>query len=172
MAESAIAHTEIRGLTRQDRGLLAAPLHSVAGVKRNLLPPLLLGGSVVCPAGVHPALLVASLQRNSPTHYWAPAATHMAILEELEGRDAPVRHALRFVLSGASSLPASVARSLERALGVPVLEGYGITEAGSIAQAPIPPARAPRGSVGRPHSIIAIMDDEDARSMQRKPARS
>ena len=161
MAESALAHIEIRGLTPQDRGMVAAPLHSVAGIRRNLLPPLLLGGSVVCPAGLDPALLVASLQRDSPTHYWASAGTHMAILEELERHDPPIRHALRFVLSGASSLPSSAAERLERTLGVPVLEGYGITETGSIAQAPVPPARAPRGSVGRPaNAIVAIMDGD------------
>ena len=52
--------------------------------------------------------------------------------------------ALRFVLSASAALPVALAEQLERMLGVPVLQGYGMTETGVVAQNPLPPGRFAR----------------------------
>jgi len=164
VAEAARAYVEARGINGHDRALLMAPLYNIAGLRRNLLPALMVGGSAVCPPGLDPAHFVEWLEHYRPTHYFGAAAQHIAVLDILENHRAPIRHCLRFVLSGAATLPSAAAERLERILGVPVLEGYGMTEAGSIAQAPRLPARSPRGSVGLAcNSEVAIMDADGRR---------
>jgi len=159
VAEAARAYADIRSIGAHDRVLLLAPLYSIPGLCRNLIPALMVGGSAVCPPGLDAARFVEWLDRYRPTHYFGAAAQHLAILDILESHAAPVRHCLRFVFSGATMLPTAAVERLERILGVPVLEGYGMTETGSIAQTLPPPAHSPRGSVGRASNAeVAIMD--------------
>ena len=100
------------------------------------------------------------LESLAPTQYFAPPASHIALLEAFERRVPRPRHCLKVIWSGTTDLPDAVRSRLEQAFGVPVIVGYGATESGSIAQTPFPPARAPAGSVGRATNIeIGITDD-------------
>ena len=72
----------------------------------------------------------------------------------------------RCVSSGPESvtLPAGLESSLEHAFGVPVVQGYGLTETGLIAQTPLPPGHRRAGSVGvLVDGEIAILDGENLR---------
>lgn len=65
---------------------------------------------------------------------------------------------LRFAFCGAAPLPAEVARRFERAAGIPLYEGYGLTE-GACVSALNPPAGERRpGTVGLrlPHQEIGV----------------
>ncbi|MHA1606419.1 MAG: long-chain-fatty-acid--CoA ligase [Candidatus Freyarchaeota archaeon] len=73
---------------------------------------------------------------------------------------------LRFVTSGAFALPLEVAKKFESITGVPILEGYGLTETCPVTHVNIPPPRGLRklGSIGvpLPGTLAAIADpDED-----------
>jgi acyl-coenzyme A synthetase/AMP-(fatty) acid ligase/acyl carrier protein len=159
IAEAVRDRAKLGQLTSHDRSLLATPVGNPATIRRVLLPPLALGGSVVCVAHFDANRFIDWLREYAPTHYMASVATQIAILEELQRRPHPVRHALRFTMSAGASLPPSVQSRLERALGMPVIQGYGMTETGSIAQVPFPPDRAPAGSTGRPTLEVAITDE-------------
>ena len=159
IAEAARTRAELGRLTRADRSLLLLPMHNLSSIRRVLLPPLVEGGSVVCVSRFDPAHFFDWLEQFEPTYFMASAATHMTILEALELRGQAVAHSLRFTLSGGAALPVGVQMQLERALGAAVIQGYGITETGNIAQTPLPPERAPPGSVGRPTIDLAIMDE-------------
>jgi oxalate---CoA ligase len=68
---------------------------------------------------------------------------------------------LRFARASSSALAPDLAGRAEEALGVPVLEAYGMTEAShQMASNPLPPAERRPGSVGLPVGTeIAVVDE-------------
>jgi len=139
-------------LTSADRCLCVRPLFTAGGMRRCLFPPLVVGGSVVCTPGLDGNSFIEWLDEFAPSFYSGAPAVQRAVLEELECRGGAPRPTLRFILSASAALPASLAIRLEAALGVPVLQGYGTTETGVIAQNPRPPRLRRVGSVGLPVS--------------------
>ena len=86
----------------------------------------------------------------------------MNLLERaLERRGAPLRHYLRFIRSGSAPLPSAVRQGLEKVFGVPVLEGYGLTETDTVAANSIAPEHRKAGTVGRPlpHQVADRAED-------------
>lgn len=159
VAETVRNRVELARLDHTDRCLLALPLHSSAGIRR-LFAGLLAGGSVICPGLLDAEQTIDLLESTSATQYFAPPASHIALLEAFERRTIRPRHALRAIWSGTTDLPETVRSRIERAFGVPVIVGYGMTESGSISQTPFPPQCAPAGSVGRSTDMdIAIADE-------------
>jgi acyl-CoA synthetase (AMP-forming)/AMP-acid ligase II len=69
---------------------------------------------------------------------------------------------LRFVRSCSAALPIDLYERIESALGVPVLQAYGMTEAShQIASNPLPPARREAKSVGIPTGTEVTILDAD-----------
>ena len=148
------------GLTPADRCLCVRPLFTSGGIRRCLLPALAAGGSIVCTPGLAGNSLVEWLETFEPTYYSGAPAIHRALLDELARRDAVPRFTLRFILSASAALPAELASRLTERLGVPLLQGYGMTEAGVVAQNPLPPGVSRAGSVGLPAANeFAILGD-------------
>ncbi len=159
VAEAARNRVELSRIDHSDRCLVALPLHSSAGIRR-VHAGLLTGGSIVCTGVMTADATIELLESVAPTHYFAPPASHIALLEAFERRAPRSRHFLKAIWSGTTDLPEAVRSRLEQAFAVPVIIGYGMTESGSITQTPFPPERAPVGSVGRATNIdIAIADD-------------
>lgn len=68
---------------------------------------------------------------------------------------------LRLVYSGAAPLPENVAQTCARTLGAPIVQGYGMTEAGCTF-APPDGAEPVPSSIGMalPHTEIRLVDPE------------
>lgn len=159
MAEMARNRVELSRMDASDRCLVALPLHTSAGIRR-VLSGLLTGGSIICIGALAADATIELLESLAPTQYFAPPASHIALLEAFERREPRLRHHLKAIWSGTTDLPDAVRSRLERAFAVPVIVGYGTTESGCIAHAPFPPARAPAGSVGRAINVeFGIADD-------------
>ena len=95
-----------------------------------------------------------------PTFYAAGPAVHRAVMEAVDRRGAVPHHALRYVVSGSNALPAELQQRLEEAFGVPLIQGYAMTETGTIAQNPLPPGERRQGSVGLVvQGEVAITDE-------------
>lgn len=159
VAEAARNRIELSGTDGADRCLVALPLHSSAGIRR-MLSALLTGGSIICAGALTADATVDLLESLAPTQYFAPPASHIALLEAFERRTPRPRHCMKALWSGTTELPDAICARLERTFGVPIIVGYGTTESGCVAHAPLPPARAPAGSVGRAVNVeLGIMDD-------------
>ena len=70
---------------------------------------------------------------------------------------------LRMCISGGAALPVEVLRGFEEAFGVPVLEGYGLSETSPVASFNHPGREQKPGSIGTPigASRCGVVDNED-----------
>lgn len=158
----------LRGLEiRRHLCLLPLPvlLENIAGVytaqlagAECIVPPLAQTG-LRGAAGFDAPACLSALERWQPhSVILLPQMLH-ALLHEIEkGARAP--RALKFVaLGGAKVAPQLIARA--RAAGLPVYEGYGLSECASVVSLNLPGADRP-GSVGRPlpHAEVRIAERE------------
>src|ERR1700723_2568584 len=149
----------ILGLTGADRFLSMMPLFHLQGLLSSLAQ-LTAGGSVICTPAFDAGEFPSWLARYRPTWSTAGPALHHAILPMIESHPDIIDGSLSFVRSIGAPLPHVLMEQLECALRVPVLEGYGMTEAGAIASNAPPPGRRKAGSAGRTTgSEIGIMGE-------------
>lgn len=155
-----IAHS--LSLGPEDRCLNVMPLFHVHGLEAALLASLASSGSVVCCPGFVGPSFFDWIQKFRPTWYTAVPTIHQSVLERARLQPGSVTaDSLRFVRSCSSALAPSLMHDLQAALGVPVVEAYGMTEAAhQMTSNPLPPAVRKPGSVGVPAGpAVAIMDD-------------
>ncbi len=142
----------------------AVLLENVAGVYASLL----CGATLVCPplaevglsgsSGFDPAACLAAIARHRPQSLILLPQMLQALMPLVSRADARLA-SLKFVaVGGARVPPALLEAAAER--GIPVFEGYGLTECGSVV-ALNTPSSARRGSVGRPlvHRSLRIGPD-------------
>ena len=149
-------------LAPRDRCLNIMPLFHIHGLVAALLASVASGGSVACTPGYRDGRFLAWLEEFDPTWTTAVPSMYPAILAELAERSAGrVSHRLRFVRSSSAPLSSVVMREIEAALGVPMIEAYGMTEAAhQMASNPLPPAARKPGSVGLPAGPeVAVMNE-------------
>ena len=167
-------HDLLAGMWRQlrviptasgDRCLCVAPLFTTSGIRRSLLQMLLTGGSIVAVPAFRAEAFVDWIRTHRPTYYSAGPAVHRAVLERYESTGPIGPTSLRFVFSGATSLPVEVEKRLEALLGVPVIQGLGMSEAGLVACNPLPPGARHPGSVGLPAEVDIAIHDEAGRKL-------
>jgi long-chain acyl-CoA synthetase len=109
------------------RTLLVLPLFHVNGIMVSTLAPLSAGGSVFVERKFDPTTFFSTLGSVGAT-YFSGVPTIYALLLTVP-RPAPEQIAsLRFVICGAAPASAELLRETEQLLGVPVLEGYGLSE--------------------------------------------
>src|SRR5215831_745156 len=136
-------------LSSDDRTAFVLPGYYGAAIKISLLAPLLLGGSVGLPPARHVQDLVEWVPDLCPTWLWGNPTFFQAVLDRLRSRAGiKLTHCLRFVVSGTAFLPPMLRAALEDTLGVPVLQSYGMSEAGILAADPAPPLKRKPGTVG------------------------
>ncbi|HET9764018.1 MAG TPA: non-ribosomal peptide synthetase, partial [Casimicrobiaceae bacterium] len=145
-----VARARLNPLVASDRGICAAPTFTSSAVESGLLATLASGASVMFPRDASPERIVDHLGKLQPTYVWASPAVHVAMLEAVTDRKSISTASLRFLRSGSSALPPILQENLEAAFGVPVMQGYGLTETGVIARNPLPPGERRPGSVGKP----------------------
>lgn len=120
-------------LTPTDCNLNMMPLFHVGGIVRNLLAPLLTGGSVILCIAFDSNLFWDILQ-TSPcpvTWYYAVPTMHSAILQIKENRRASgndTESHLRMICDAGGGLLPSMAQQLQQAFNTVILPCYGMTE--------------------------------------------
>jgi acyl-CoA synthetase (AMP-forming)/AMP-acid ligase II len=160
------AIAETYGLHGDDVTMCVMPLFHVHGLVAAVLATLSTGGTVILPR-FRPSTFWADVAEHEATWYTAVPTIHARLLTQAgqltqAGRpDAPPGHRLRFVRSCSAPLPAVLWQRYEEAVGVPLVEAYGMTEAAhQMASNPLPPGERRPGTVGRATGIeIAALDD-------------
>ena len=154
------------GATSHDVILNGFPLFHVAGSFVYGLSILLAGGRIVLPTatGLRNPQFVRSYWKHVERHRVTLLAAVPTVMSTLLGvaTDGEELSSVRCLLTGGSPLPAELADSFERRLGIPVRNILGMTECvGTIA---IEPAGAERvaGSVGLPLPFTRVEAVDDA----------
>jgi long-chain acyl-CoA synthetase len=147
--------------------ITALPLYHAFALTANLLVFFRLGGRNVLIANPRDLkAFVKELRRTRFSVITGVNTLYKALLDA-EGFDAVIRAnagALKLAIAGGMALERAVAERWQRAMGVPLLEGYGLTEASPIVCANPIDARGFSGKLGfpLPATEVAILDERGA----------
>jgi acyl-CoA synthetase (AMP-forming)/AMP-acid ligase II len=146
-------------LTSEDHCLLVLPLFHANALMVSLLATLRVGGQLSILESFSASGFLDEIERLRPTFFSAVPTIYALLITKVDGRD---MSSLRFVVCGAAPATRELLAACEAKFGVPVLEGYGLTE-GTCAST-INPLHGPRkvGTVGKPlpGQVIRIVDED------------
>ncbi|MEV0063310.1 AMP-binding protein [Nocardia sp. NPDC050718] len=151
------------GLDASDHSLLILPLFHVNGIVVSVLSPLLAGGRTTVAGKFSASGFFDAVARIRPTYFSAVPAIYAMLVAQPEG-ERPDASSLRLAICGAAPTPAELIDRFQQRYGVPIVEGYGLSE-GTCASTlnPVAGQRKP-GTVGLPlpGQAVAIMDPDGA----------
>lgn len=102
------------------------------GLTATLNAPLAAGARVVPFERFNPSRVLAALEETGATILCGVPATYVALISAAERQGVPA-HRLRVAVCGGAPLRGEVARRWEETFGIPLREGYGITECGPVS---------------------------------------
>jgi len=133
-------------MTEETRSMLILPLFHVNGIMVSVVSPLLAGGSTFIAERFDAATCWATVERARPTFFSAVPTIYALLVSRPRGQ-ADTKN-LRYVICGAAPMPRELIGEFEQRFGVPVVEGYGLSECTVICTAnPVHGVRK-AGSVG------------------------
>ena len=146
----------------RDRCLQFMPLFHGQGINIGLIAPLLVGSSTVLWPQFDGQTFFTLVEEFEPTWYTAGPTHHQAILSEADRHEEVIAGCkIRFIRSGSGHLPPATCRAVEDTFGVPVIESYNTSEAGTLAIAPLRSDERKAGTVGQAvDGNVAVMDEQ------------
>jgi long-chain acyl-CoA synthetase len=147
-------------MTPDDRGLCALPLFHCFGQNFIMNALVAAGGTLVLHERFVPAEFLGAIGRHRVTILYAVPTMYIVLLAaDLAAHDLT---SLRLTFSAAAMLPGDVEQRWTAATGLPVSQGYGLTESSPFAT--YNHEHAPRpGSVGTPieNVEVRVVDEQD-----------
>jgi long-chain acyl-CoA synthetase len=139
-------------------GVLLPMFHSYM-LTVGLLLPLIVGGSIVLVKSLHPprSALQEILQSQVSVLPAIPAFYRSMVNAPL-----PSPLPIRLCVSGAAPLPAQVLKEFEEKFHVPLIEGYGLSEASPVVTKNPLDGRRKAGSIGLPIANVEVSIQDEA----------
>ncbi|OBG28566.1 class I adenylate-forming enzyme family protein [Mycobacterium sp. 852002-51057_SCH5723018] len=158
---SAMCHSIIEafGLTSDDHSLLILPLFHVNGIVVGTLSPLLAGARATVAGRFDPRTFFSRAEQTRAT-YFSAVPTIYTMLCGLPSDIEPDVSSVRFAACGAAPASVELLERFESRYGIPIIEGYGLSEGTCASTAnPLNGTRKP-GTVGLPlpGQMIGIVD--------------
>ena len=143
----------------EDRFAVLLPMFHSYMVTVGLLLPLFVGGSIVLVKSLHPV-------KNVIQEIFARQATVLPAIPQfyrsMVNADLPSPLPLRVCISGSAPLPAQTLKDFEKKFGIPLIEGYGLSEASPVvAKNPLDGTHKP-GSIGLPIPNVEMSVQDDS----------
>jgi acyl-CoA synthetase (AMP-forming)/AMP-acid ligase II len=150
----------LRAMTAADRAYVVLPVSHVFGLTSAFLGTLCHASEVRLVPRFDAAAVLDSLARDGITVFQGVPAMFQRLLDAAVGAGRIAAPALRFLSAGGAALDPALAERIEARLGVPLNNGYGLTETSptvaSTRRMSTKDPREPAGSVGTPLPGVAI----------------
>jgi long-chain acyl-CoA synthetase len=146
----------------EDRFVVLLPMFHSFMLTVGLLLPMLIGGSIVLIKTLHPPKnVVLEIIQHRATLLPAVPQFFRALAHSSTPMDLP----LRVCISGGAPLPAETLREFAARFPIPLLEGYGLSEASPVVS--FTPLRGPwkAGSIGLPIAGVEVSIQNDVGEM-------
>lgn len=118
-----------RHLDATDKSYAVLPISHAMGLTSVLLSTLSAGAAVVIRERFDVEPLLQDLQDKRITLFQGAQAMYLAILNKLKTTGQPLpRHRLRYIYAGGAPLDPTLKREIEAVFGLPLHNGYGMTE--------------------------------------------
>ena len=131
-----------------DKALLILPLFHVNAIMASVVVPLSVGGSTYIAERFDAQSFWSLVEQERPAFFSAVPAIYV-VLTNLPEDVRPDVSSLRLAICGAAPMPADAIRAFESRYGIPVLEGYGLSES-TVALTFNPSDGRRPGTVGKP----------------------
>lgn len=173
LISNAEACKEVMQIARRDRILLFLPLFHAFSFTVCVLLPIYAGAQIILLRSVRPfSKVINAVLRDRVTFFVAVPTVYNILVK----RKIPllIQYVLRYLIniracvSGAAALPEETLRSFEQRFRIPLIEGYGMTEASPVISVnPLKGARKP-ASVGLPLPGVEVaVAADDGRMLSR-----
>jgi len=116
-------------LKAEDNILCFLPLYHIYGLNVILNPALALGATLILMPRFHVSQLLSLLTSECITTIPMVPPAMTALCQAAEAGEFPRTHNVRWVKCGAAPLPPELPRRFSGLTGIPVVQGYGMTEA-------------------------------------------
>ncbi len=149
-----------------EKWLVVAPFSHIYGFLTGITNPLLKSGTVFIPDGFDPNLIVERLISEEITIFGGgPPAIYQALLSVEKFEQNQIPH-LRVCPGGGAPFPVAVHEMWKEKTGIPIYEGYGMTEIAPISVNTFENGTK-LGSAGKavPDTVIEIVDIETGRQV-------
>ncbi len=155
--QAAITHAQLEG---RHRFLGIIPLFHSTGLLGTLLAPITLGSMVVYIARFSPVATLNAIKQHQISLVIAVPSMYGAIVRLKSAQPEDFR-SIYAIISGGEPLPAAVREAFQEKFGLPIYEGYGLTETIGPIAFNVPGHNHP-GSVGRliPNAEVKTTDDD------------
>ncbi len=142
----------------EDRFAVLLPMFHSYMLTVGILLPLLVGGSIVIIKSLHPVRnLIQEIYTKQPTIL--PAFPQF--YRSLVNTELPGKLPIRICISGSAPLPGQVLKEFEERFKIPLIEGYGLSEASPVvAKNPLDGTHKP-GSIGVPIPNVEMSVQDD-----------
>jgi long-chain acyl-CoA synthetase len=147
--------------SEDDVAIVALPLFHVFALSSVMNTCVLLGGTMTLVPRFEPRAVLQLMQRDRVTVFMGVPTMYIALLQAIDSADYDLT-SLRVAVSGGAPIPAEVIDSFESRFGVPILEGYGLSESSSTATFNISVTERKVYSVGKPiwGTAVQIWDEQ------------
>jgi long-chain acyl-CoA synthetase len=153
---------DIFRFSSEDRFLAVHPFFQPIAQAMVLNAGLASGASLVLQARFHPGDVLKAIQDAKITVFLGVPSMYRLIMNFPSIEKCDVK-SLKYAISGGSSFPVELMEQFERGFGIPVLEGYGLSESYSFVTVNKMKPGPRAGSVGLPiHGVeVKIFNDDD-----------
>ncbi|MDP4128291.1 MAG: AMP-binding protein, partial [Bacillota bacterium] len=147
--------------TATDNYMCVLPMFHVFAFTTCVLNPLLSGATVTILEKFQPKEVIESLLNDDITVFMGVPTMYILLLEACKNNVTFPK--LRLAVSGGAALPVEVLRQAKDILKLPVVEGYGLTEASPVVSFNPLDGLKKEGSIGLPIAFVEckIVDEND-----------
>lgn len=148
-------------LQHQHTFLGVIPLFHSFGMTAMMLAPIQLGSTIIYLARFSPVATLNALREHKASLVFGIPSMFAAILRLKDAKPEDFSH-IYVTATGGEPLPATLREAFQQRFGIPLYEGYGLTETSPVVALNIPQMHKP-GSVGKPVPgvEIKIADEND-----------